>query len=386
MNILYHHRTLGDGAEGIHIEEMIAAFRSQGHNVFVVSPVGEKTNATNKAFSLGLRIKSLLPRAAFEFLEVGYNLAGMLALWRLARRHGAGLIYDRYITFNASAVLLGKMLRIPVVLEVNAPLALERSQQPDEKLIFKSLAHRMERWICSNSYRTLVVSTPLKEYLVSVGVPEGKVSVVPNGANLDRFSGSSPEARGLRERCGIPGGAVVIGFTGIMRPWHGIDLLLEAFRKVCAEQETPLHLLLVGDGPIRADIEAAIRSSGLEGRVTITGRLPHQEVPRYVEIFDIAVSPKATFYASPMKILEYMALGKAVVAPDMRNITDIIVSGEDGVLFEPNSSASLADKLGGLTRDASLRQRIGNRGRQKTRDKLNWIQNAKTVVSWLGGR
>ncbi|HLP42840.1 MAG TPA: glycosyltransferase family 4 protein, partial [Fibrobacteria bacterium] len=213
VNILYHHRTLGDGAEGIHIEEMIAAFRQLGHHVTVVSPVGERTNRGNQALSFGQKLKAILPRVVFEMLEVGYNLAGMIAIWKAARIRRPDFIYDRYITFNAAPVLMGRWLGVPVILEVNAPLALERSQQPDEKLILQSLAHRMERWICSNAHRALVVSTPLKDYLVSIGVPSARIEVVPNGANLSRFTGASTTGNGVREKLGIPANEVVVGFT-----------------------------------------------------------------------------------------------------------------------------------------------------------------------------
>ncbi|HLP43263.1 MAG TPA: glycosyltransferase family 4 protein, partial [Fibrobacteria bacterium] len=176
------------------------------------------------------------------------------------------------------------------------------------------------------------------------------------------------------------------GFTGIMRPWHGIDMLLEAFRRLRADCAVPSHLLLVGDGPIRAEIEAGIRSAGLEGHVTITGRVSHLDIPAYVHAFDIAVSPKATFYASPMKILEYMAQGKPVVAPDMRNISDIIDDGVDGLLFRTNEAASLAEGLAKLAKDAELRLRIGAMARRKVEERLNWIQNAKTVLAWTENR
>ncbi|MDB5047943.1 MAG: glycosyltransferase family 1 protein [Fibrobacteres bacterium] len=384
MKIIYHHRTLGDGAEGIHVKEMIAAFRDLGHDVSVLSPVGEKTGQASQTRTWAERIKKLLPRAFFEFLEIGYNAAAFLALLRLVRKLKPDFIYDRYITFNASAVLLGKLAGVPVVLEVNSPLALERSQQPDERLIFRRIAHALEKWICANAYRTLVVSTPLKEYLVSIGVPASKVHVVPNGVNLARFAASVAPDSGLREKLGIAPGAGVVGFVGIMRPWHGIDLLMEAFVALEGRYPQPLHLLLVGDSPILQELEALIEKLGLRGRVTITGRVRHDDIPRYIALFDAAVSPKATFYASPMKIVEYMAMGKAVVAPGTANIRDLITDGVDGCLFDSDSRESLAQALEGLFRSPGRIADIGAAAKKTTLEKLNWNRNALTVLDWVG--
>jgi glycosyltransferase involved in cell wall biosynthesis len=383
VKIIYHHRTLGDGAEGIHVREMITAFRALGHEVIVLSPVGEKTGQATASRAWAERVKRMLPRIGFELLEIGYNAAGFLALWRLAKKHKPDFIYDRYITFNASAVLLGRCLRIPVILEVNAPLALERSQQPDEKLILRAPAHALERWICAHSHRTLVVSTPLKEYLVSIGVPPEKVSVVPNGVNLDRFATEIIPNPALRAKLGIAPDAGVVGFVGIMRPWHGIDLLMRAFVSLEKRLGRPMHLLLVGDSPMLNELEGMIDSLGIRGRVTITGRVAHEAIPAHIALFDAAVSPKATFYASPMKIVEYMAVGKAVVAPDTANIRDLIRDGSDGCLFAPDSEAALAGALEELFRSPGRIAEVGAAAKRKTREVLNWERNARTVLSWV---
>ncbi len=389
MTLLYHHRTLGDGAEGIHVQEMILAFRNLGQKVVVLSPVGEGTNQPGFIQSWGERIKKFLPRVFFECLEIAYNLPAFLNLWRLVKREKPIFLYERYVTFNASGVIIGKLLGLPVVLEVNAPLALERSQEPDEALILKRLANAMERWICAQATHTLVVSTPLKKYLQSVGVPESKVKVVANGVNLSRFTPRLPD-QALRAKLGIPADAKVLGFVGIMRPWHGIDLLLEAFAelgdKVAGNRVagSGLYLLLVGDSPIQQELDAMIQKLGIQKQVRITGRVSHADIPAYISLIDIALSPKATFYASPMKILEYMALGKPVVAPDMENIRDILVDGQDGRLFIPGSKTSLVSVLAEMIGDPDATAAMGVAARQKTIDSLNWENNARTVLGWVG--
>jgi glycosyltransferase involved in cell wall biosynthesis len=382
VKVLYHHRTLGDGAEGIHIEEMVKAFRHLGHEVKVVALIGEKTNAENAKISVFSRIKRLVPKILYEFIEIGYNLYGYYLVRKEISKERPDFIYDRYITFNASAVLIGEKYKIPVILEVNAPLALERSQQEDERLYLKKAAFFFEKWICSNTYKTIVVSTPLKDYLVSLGVPSEKIVVMPNGVNVKKFRPRAAKDEKLLQKCNFDDHNVIVGFVGILRPWHGVDFLLEAF-KILEKHNKNIRLLIVGDGPIRRDIEDRINSLGLSRKVFITGRVPHHGVADYIGLFDIAISPKATFYASPMKILEYMALGKAVIAPDMMNIRDIIDHKVNGILFQDGNYLSLANSISMLAENREYGERLGRNARHKTIDERNWESNAIAVCKLI---
>ena len=380
MKILYHHRTLGDGAEGVHIKEMVNAFRQLGHNVKVVGPTGEPAETAQKDSKINFfsEIRTRMPRFSYELLEVAYNFWGFFLLSKEIYAYHPDFIYDRYMIFNASSILVGKKFKIPVFLEVNAPLALERYKQPDEKLYLKGLAFSLERWISANSYRTIVVSTPLKDYLVSIGVPSKKMIVMPNGVNLEKFQPKVGNSKKLLKKCGFCEDDIIVGFVGILRPWHGVELLLEAFSQA-TRRINNLRLLIVGDGPIRFEIEQKIKTLNIDNKVYVTGRLPHKVVPSYANLFDIAVSPKTTFYASPMKIVEYMALGKAVVAPDTRNIRDLLGNSNCGVLFRPGSSRSLARILVHLACNREMRMHLGEKALERVRNRLNWIQNAKKI-------
>ncbi len=384
MKIIYHHRTLGDGAEGIHIREMVTAFREAGHQVTVVGPVGEHTQTHASRSTLLAKIKSFCPHIVYEFLELGYNIYGYYLLRQAIKQNKPDFIYDRYMIFNASAVLIGKRYDIPVFLEVNAPLALERSEQKDERLYLKKIAFVLEKWICNNSFKTIVVSTPLKKYLMAQGVVEDKIFVLPNGVNIKKFR-PLPKDVGLLDALDLPQHSLIIGFVGILRPWHGLDLLLAAFKKIY-RKHTNVRLLIVGDGPIREDIEKQIEENRLNGKVIITGRVKHDDIARYISLFDIAVSPKATFYASPMKILEYMALGKAVVAPNTENIQDIVEDGKSGVLFESGMVDALEDSLLKLIADRNLQKGLGAKARNCIFSKFTWENNVRLVEKMLEGQ
>jgi len=377
MRVLYHHRTLGDGAEGIHIREMVKAFRHLGHEVNVIGPTGEIRSEPSRKSKTLEGIKRFVPHPLFELLEVSYTAYCFWKTVQAIRRFKPDFIYDRYITFNAGAVLAGKASRIPVFLEVNAPLAKERSVEPDERLAFRKLSSRMERWICSNATRTIVVSTPLRQYLESIGVPPGKCVVMPNGVDPDRFS-PRPRNDVLLHELGIPKDGLVVGFSGILRPWHGLDLLVDAVASI-RRRGVKVFLLVVGDGPYRRPLESKVTALGITDAVRITGRISHEKMPDYVALFDLAVSPRATFYASPMKVIEYMALGKPVVVPRTPNFLDIIDEGINGITFEDGSVAALENALLALSNSPDHRKDIGLNGRRKVETRLNWHWNAREV-------
>lgn len=377
MRIVYHHRTLGDGAEGIHVAELIKAFKNLGHEVRVVSMIGEKTNVATKKQSKLTRIKKMMPPFLFELAEIGYNLHGYRSISKAVRDFKPDFIYDRYVNYNYSAVGVGRQHNIPVILEVNSPYSFQK-QTFDEKLIFKNLSRWFERKICQNASKVITVSTPLKTFLTSIGVPLNHIVVMPNGADPEVFR-ADVDDREIRRQWRLEG-KIVVGFTGILRPWHGLDLLLKAFESL-AQDRDDLHLLIVGDGPIRSEVESEIKQKGLMEKVTITGRQPHEKVNRFVAAIDIAVSPRATFYASPMKILEYMAMGKAILAPDMENIRDILSHEEDGFLFKEEDIASMTEGLRALVEDSALRLKLGHHARKKIENERTWAHNARAVLS-----
>ena len=379
MRILYHHRTLGDGAEGIHIAEMVNAFRQLGHEVKVIGPSIQHIEGIEQNTKRYLWIKKIFRGPFYELAELGYNFVGYWNVCRAIKEFKPDFIYDRYIIFNYSVVAAGQKNNIPVFLEVNAPLALERDHEKDEYLYFKKLAYFLEKSICCTAFRAIVVSTPLKNYLIKQGVPSSKLICLPNGVNTDTFTPVQKDKKILQKYC-LNENDIIVGFVGILRPWHGLDILLQAISDIINQERLRCKLLIVGDGPIRGELEHKIKDLSLAGKVIITGRVPHNEINNYIGLFDIAISPKTTFYASPMKIIEYMAMAKPVVAPDIENIRDIIKNQETGLLFENGNPVSLAEAIKVLVSDESMRSSLGMNAFKHVKSVLNWKTNAKKII------
>ena len=314
-------------------------------------------------------------------LEIGYTSYAFLKTAWVVSSFKPDFIYERYITFNAGPVLAARACGVPLCLEVNAPLALERSQEKDERLTFRGIAKSMERWICAHSNRTIVVSTPLREYLESIGVPRDHCVVMANGVDPERFSPREKDVA-LRTELGIPADSFVIGFTGVLRPWHGLDMLVDALADLVA-RGLNVYLLIIGGGPYEVELDAQIKKLNLSRFVKITGRVPHDRVPGYISLLDVAVSPRATFYASPMKVIEYMALGKPVVVPGTLNFLDIVDAGVNGVTFADGNVKDLAEALAKLAQDPAACRELGVQARVKVEKRLNWRWNARTTCELM---
>ena len=375
MRILYHHRTLADGAEGIHIREIADAFRSMGHEVSLTSVA--PASPSEHQSRLGQVLKALLPQALFEIAGMMLNVVDYARFIRLLRRNPPDLIYKRHANYDVGVILAAERAGIPTILEVNCAYSSPEYNR-FEPLTFRRLALRFERVAVRRATLLLAVSTPLADYLRALCGTSRGLLVVPNGADPARFSITRADSGEVRGRLGI-GNATVVGWTGIFRRWHGLDLLLTAVAEL-----PDVVLLVIGDGPDEPALRSRAAQPDLQGRVFFAGRVPHADVPHYIAAMDVAVvAGDSTGHASPMKLLEYMAMERAVVAPRQRNIEDIIEDGVTGLLFTPGNAAELRQLLCRLEQDEALRIRLGQAAREKVVRERNWINNAARALAAL---
>jgi glycosyltransferase involved in cell wall biosynthesis len=384
MKILYHHRTRGEDAQGIHIKEIIRGMRDLGHDVKVSALTGESHLAAVKPVSGGgvkPGKKEKESPVMYELMTLAYNAYGLGILIRAAMSFRPDMIYERYSLNTFCGVLVARLFRIPFILEVNAPLSYERRKY--EGLAFPSLAIGMERWICSRAHRTIVVSNVMKEMLMRIGVPAEKMVVFHNGIDPEEYNPALP-GDAVRERYGLKE-KVVLGFVGWFKKWHGLEMLVE----LCAEEkwgEKGVHLLLVGDGPAQGDLAENVSSLGVSRYVTFTGPVPRSQMPQFVAAFDIALQPMVTEYASPMKIFEYMGMEKCIVAPDQPNIREILTDGKTGLLFRPGDKEELRAALRKAISQVERRADLGRNARQAIFEHCYiWRSNAKRAVELAFG-
>ena len=384
MRIVYHHRTRSTDAQRIHILEMVHAFEGLGHEVRIVSlvPTDEaqhdaKRDAGNPLWQ---RLARRIP-FAYEIVQLGYNAIGIPMLLSKVIRGKTDFIYERYSLFNFSGVAVAKLCGVPIVLEVNSPFALEQVRDKDIRL------HRFAQWTekvtCNLATRIVVVSTPLKSIMAASGVPAERIEVMTNGVRLEHFA-PQPQPEELRRSLGLRQSDIVVGFVGWFRKWHGIEMLLEAFQK-SGLAGRGVKVMLIGDGQAIADLRQYVAENRLGDSVIFTGPVPHAGVPPYLDLIDIAVQPAANEYCCPMKILEYMALGKPVVAPRQENIQELLREGEEAQFFSAGEVNSLADALKVLVNDPAKARRMGRLAREAITSRgYLWSANAKRAVEMAG--
>jgi len=372
MRILYSHRIGSKDGQGVHLEALVAALRAAGHEVRVVGPPAFEQAALGGESGTVSRLRRLLPRAAAELAELAYSIPAYLRLARAARAFRPEAIYERYNLFYLSGAWLARRLRLPFLLEVNAPLAEERGRFGG--LALARLARWSEAFVWRRATWVLPVSEVLAGHVAAAGVEPRRIRVIPNGIDLAEFPEPAP----------APGGdPLVLGFVGFVRDWHGLDAVV---RGIAAWRGPPrLSLVVVGEGPARPGLEALARELGIGDRVRFTGLAQRGAIPRHVAGFDIALQPASVSYASPLKVFEYMAAGRAIVAPDQPNIREVLDHGRTALLFDPARPEGMWQAIGALAADPALRARLGAAARAEViaRD-LTWAGNARRVAALAG--
>ena len=383
MKVLYHHRTQGRGAEGVHIREMVDALRQLRCEVEMVCPPGadpyqvaENDARGSSRVTLKRRIVANVPQFVFELMEIGYNLWAHLRL-RSRIRPDVGFLYERYSFFCLAGVSLAKSRKIPALIEVNEISGIKR-QRPQTMV---GLCGWFESRVFRKADALIVVSQFLKDRLVERGVPDAKIHVLPNAVNPQHFD-HSIDPVDIVTRHNLRG-RTIIGFVGMFSHWDRLDLLLEVFRRVHRE-ESDTHLLVIGEGVQRPALQDRAKRLGIESAVTFTGEVKRSEIPSYIAACDICSLSGSNPFGSPMTLFEFMIMAKPVVVPRYGPIERIVNNGENGYLFDPEDEEEYASQLVRLVRNKERRIALGERARQTILEHHLWRHNAKKVLEIRG--
>jgi glycosyltransferase involved in cell wall biosynthesis len=375
MKILYHHRIASKDGQYVHIEELITALKGLGHDIIMAEPKTMASQGFGNSSPTVELLRKLLPGWLHEFIEFNYTFLDFIKTAALIIKHKPDIIYERYNLFFPSGIWAKKLFRLPLVLEVNAPLYAERKKH--NGIALDGLAKWTEHYAWKQADYVLPVTRVLADMVAATGVAEAKIRVIPNGINKQRFE-QAINSDDLIERYQLQG-KLVLGFTGFVRDWHSLDRVLDT---IAENKDKNWHCLLVGDGPARAALERQAAELGIGDRLTVTGIVERDEVARYVALFDVALQPDVVAYASPLKLFEYMALAKAIIAPDCPNIREILTHEADALLFAPDDGQAFTRQLYALCMNADLRARLGRGAAQTLADKqLYWQENARKVTN-----
>ena len=370
MRVLYSHRIKSRDGQAVHLEGVVSALRRSGHQVLVIGPASFSSVCFGGENRLVALVRVSCPKMLQELAEIVYNLIAYIRLEFGFTRFRPDFIYERCNTFYIAGALLASRRKVPFYAEVNFPLADETARISGLKMV--RAARAMERIVWRKANRILVVTAVLRDILIEQGAPPERIAVMPNGTEVERFLGVPEPPR--------TDDAVIIGFIGFMREWHGLAALLTALAR---HKDERIKLLIAGDGPNRLTLQKQAHELGLSAQIGFAGLIQPEQVPFLLAGIDIAVQPRAVRYASPLKIFEYMAAGRAIVAPNQPNIREILSDGATALLFDPEQENAMWLAILRLVEDTPLRHRLGKAGQAEiVRLNRTWQANAERVTDW----
>ena len=350
---------LGGKGASVHVREISRALAGLGHEVHLLcARLGEGNPEP--------------PVASLRLCESAASLES--ALDDLVGTGGIDVVLERYSLDCGPTRRASARAGIPLVLEVNAPLVLEAQRWRGLGDIDRHLATEAETF--RNADAVIVVSSALGDY-VRGRAPDVPVRRIPNGADVERIAAAEPAM------LDIPAGSVVIGFTGSMKPWHGVLELLDSFEEISPRQPEAT-LVLAGSGPAEAHVRERVSGSAtLRSSVKILGAVAHHDIPSILAAFDIGVAPylpTADFYFSPLKIVEYLAAGLPVVFPQLGDLPELV--GDAGFAYAPGIEGALTDALEQAITNRSATRRLSLLA-QRQALRFSWSKTAAAVTDVL---
>ena len=284
---------------------------------------------------------------------------------------------------NFSALLAARYRRLPFVLFCEAPLEYEYSLFFAQYRSYPYLGRWIEGINVRAADQVICISEILKGYMIRYGGPATKLHVVPNGVDHRAFQ-PRPADKEIRARFHLQD-RLVIGFVGTFNFFADVETFSETVRMVC-DCHPEVVFFFVGKGEASEQIRRAGEDRCLSNHLVFAGAVPHEEVPRYLSMMDIVISPYRgdyLFYGSPMKLLEYMAAGKATLATALGQIKEVASDGYNAILFEPGDDVALRRKLLTLIENEELRQRLGANARKTIENDWTWDTQVSRIVAIL---
>ncbi|MDD5446583.1 MAG: glycosyltransferase family 4 protein [Methanocellales archaeon] len=284
----------------------------------------------------------------------------ILALY-LLKKHKIDFVLDRSSS-KGVGVFSGFLLGIPTIIEL---------LDPD----YNNLSMKLTKKIFA--YTKSIINPSFHH----------KVKIISAGVDPNIFKPAYEED--VRSKYNLKDKKVVV-YVGAMSAWHGAEDLIEIANKL----DEDVRFLMVGKG--LNILEGESKEESISSRFIFTGFVEYEDVPKYISAADVAVAPynpkgfrymeKYGFYFSPIKIFEYMACRKPVVASDVDIIRDIINENRCGLLAKPGDAEDFAEKIRMLMKDGVLREKFGDNGRNAVIEKYTWEKVADKIYGCMEGK
>ncbi len=321
-------------------------------------------------------------RAAREGLRLGRNEALREMLDKMHADNPFDAVYERYSLFGYAGLEFASAAGLPFVLEVNSPLVEEA--QEHRTLALASAAEAIRVRLFREASHVVAVSNVVALHIMSIA-PTARVTVLPNAVNRARYE-TLPESTNVLSRYGYERPGFTVGYLGSFKPWHGLPNLIDAVAKL-KRDGLNARLLIIGEGTrLRAELEERCKNKNLDGSAVFTGEAPYHVVPALLSACDALVAPYPeleNFYFSPLKLFEYMASGKPIVASAIGQINDLLVHEKSALLVSAGEVDELTSALKNLHDDPQLGTALGIEARRVALAEHTWDLRAQEILSLL---
>ena len=298
-----------------------------------------------------------LPVEVFHVAATGWTrLQEIRRLWKILQRFQPDVVHCHLFRATLVGAPLAKAASVPVVLETyHGREAWRQGTLKGNFVVDRFVSHYVDRIIA--------VSEAAAHFLVEAkGIPEQKITVIPNGRNLRTFTPSNPQhGTAIRRQLRIPETAPLLGVVGRLEAQKGHCFLLEALPLILAEFPDT-RLLLVGEGRLQSALEAQVEQLGVRDAVIFAGF--QRDVPSYIDVMDVMILP-SLHEGMPLTAIEAAAMAKPMVATAVDGTVEVVQHGITGLLVPPAMSAPLAEAILTLLRQPELTQQYGRAARER---------------------
>lgn len=311
----------------------------------------------------------------------------------------------RLVLGNASVARACKRLGIPYIAEFNGSELTMSREFGGREMNNAEVLQAIETESFHLADIISVVSQPVKDEVVALGIPPEKILVNPNGVDLESYHPLPDDERtNLRAELGFGPDDVVLGFCGTFGGWHGIEVLAEAMPQIATARPNA-KFLLIGGGNFKHLVTDKIAETGIADKVVDAGMVPQREAARLLAACDVFLSPHSRnmgskpFFGSPTKLFEYMAYGIGIVCSDLVQLGEVMrpaltLADRDGtrradarsVLVRPASVEDLVEATIWLVDEPDLRRALGANALAAARDYYSWDVHVQSLWEFALGR
>lgn len=374
----------------VHIKEVVKVLRERGYHVDLVASSLNKDEELSHFYNLNI-IPSFLLRL-FRLKKQPYVASLIFLFFYLLRiLPQYNLIYARDYHTVMIAFLPRLVFKKKLVFEINGIANEEQKLKGDSFLnrILVFLVKKTEKMATRCSDRIISVTPEIVLYLMTnFHYHPNKADVIGNGVDIRKFRPLRDAALlgQWRKRLGIGGEEIVVAFVGNLARWQGVNILIESGIHLLSRGEK-LKFLLVGDGPLKGDLVRRVLESGFDKEFILTGMVGYEDIPFLINLADICTAPfilrrNQITGVSPIKVFEYMACGKPVVASRVEGLEFIEEEGT-GRLTEPEDILSLEKALYDLIKEPQERLRLGGKGIRIAHERFSWESRVTQIEEVL---